>query len=262
MNSFRIGGKGRTFARAWQWAQWQVIERRQPLNSCRGVFETFADAIASAPRTKPLGYDAANAVDWYTEKQEGVSLDDYPAVFWLREAFASSRTVFEIGGHVGIAYYGFEHVLTYPADLVWTIQDVPSIVTAGRELARARGRTNLHFVTDVAQVDGADVLLAAGSLQYVDSPSLAGMISGFTHKPRHVIVNTTPMYNGASYVTLQNIGTAYCPYRIQGRDDFIASLTSLGYERIAEWRKDRAVRIPDHPEKSVDHYFGFYFRLS
>ena len=261
MNSGAFGEKSRPFRKGWRWLQWQLTERRQPLNGCRGVFRTFAEARASAPGIKPLGYDAANAADWYTEKQEGVGLDDYPAVYWMRNAFEDSRSVFEIGGHVGVAYYGFEHVMTYPEGLTWTIQDVPSIAEAGRQLARQRGRANLHFVSDSTEIDGADVVLAAGSLQYIDSPGLVDMIARFTHRPRHIIINTTPVYDGPAFVTLQNIGTAYCPYRIFNRSELTEGLAAHGYALVASWRKDRQLRIPDHPDRSLDHYSGFYFRF-
>lgn len=230
------------------------------MNSCAGVYESFAQARSRAPQDRPLGYDAAESQKWYLNKHEALQIEDYPVVFWLREAFGNGSSVFEIGGHVGVAYYGFEQVLRYPASLKWTICDVPSVTAAGVALAKERGRNNLFFVNQTSEVDGADIVLAAGALQYVDTPSLAESIAAFKRRPGHILINTTPVYDGPSFVTLQYIGTAYCPYRIFNRDELVGSLEKLGYSAVASWRKERVFRIPGYPDKSFDHYSGFYFR--
>jgi putative methyltransferase (TIGR04325 family) len=236
--------------------------RLQPVNAFRGVYASFADARQAAPRIKPVGYDSADSADWYLSKLNTVLQEDYPVLFWLRTAFEDSRSVFEIGGHVGVAYYGFAQVLAYPRDLVWTICDVPTVVAAGEALARERGRTNVHFVTSPAQAEGADIVLAAGALQYVESPSLAETIGSFRVRPRHVLVNTTPVYDGPAFITLQNIGTAYCPYRVFNRKEFVRAMRNAGYSLVSTWQKERAFRVPRHPDKSFDHYTGFYFRAA
>jgi putative methyltransferase (TIGR04325 family) len=181
-------------------------------------------------------------------------------VYWLRSALEDSRTVFEIGGHIGEAFYGFARVLPYPPDLQWTICDVPTICVAGEKLARERGKTNLRFVPDLRQTEGAEILLAAGALQYFEPPTLAETIAPWRIRPKHILVNVTPVYDGPSFVTLQNIGSAYCPYRIFSRQEFIGALENMGYTLVDAWRKDRALSIPGHPERSFDHYSGFYFR--
>jgi putative methyltransferase (TIGR04325 family) len=247
-------------ARALRWLRWRAHERLQPMNACRGVYPSFSAAELAAPGIKPVGYDAANSSKWYLSKLTGVSQEDYPVLFWLRSAFDDGRSVFEIGGHVGVAYYSFASLLVYPPDLIWTICDVPSIAEAGEALALERGRTNLRFVTSPTQVEGADIVLAAGALQYIDSPDLAGAIASFRRRPRHVLINTTPVYDGAAFITLQNIGSAYCPYRVFNRGEFVRSMETAGYLLVDSWRKERAFSVPGHPDKSFDHYSGFYFR--
>ena len=241
-----------------------VIRRRllpgQAINSLRGVYSNFSEAMGAAPRGKPRGYNHAESSDWYKEKLNSVTLEDYPALFWLRDAFeAGGRSVFEVGGHVGVAYYGYASVLRYPPGLMWTILDVPSVVSAGEMLARERGSSDIRFVSNLERSYGADVVLACGSLQYVDKPSLAEMIAGFSVRPTHVIVNSMPVYDGAGFVTVQNIGTAYCAYRIFNRAEFVGSMEAAGYRLIHAWSKPRSVFIPGHPEKSFDTYSGFCF---
>jgi putative methyltransferase (TIGR04325 family) len=225
------------------------------------VYATFAEASRAAPPTKPVGYDHPEPATYYRGRLDRIHHDDYPAIFWFRVALEGSESLFEIGGHVGVAFYSFARLVTYPPNLKWTILEVPAVAASGEALCSERGRTNLRFITDPSQTKGADIVLAAGSLQYVESPSLAEAIAGFRLRPRHVIVNKTPMYDGIPFVTLQNIGGAYCPYRIPNRADFVASLEHLGYELHDTWQKERLFRITGHPDKAFDHYSGFYFRL-
>jgi putative methyltransferase (TIGR04325 family) len=255
-------GKPLTVARILRGARLRLHERRQPVNEVRGVYSTFAEAIAAAPATKPLGYDSANAAEWYTDKRAGVQLEDYPVVFWLHQAFADSTSVFEIGGHVGVAYYGFQRILDYPRELSWTILDVPSIMAAGELLARERGATQLRFATGgLADQAGADIILAAGALQYLEA-DLGAIIGAFRHRPRHVLINVTPVYDGPAFVTIQNVSTVFCPYRVFNRQELITSMNAQGYDLVDCWAKPRRFRVPGHPDKAFDHYSGFYFRYA
>jgi putative methyltransferase (TIGR04325 family) len=231
-------------------------------DSFRGIYETFAHAQRAAPRFQPFGYDDANAANWYRHKLERIALDDYPVVYWLRDALQTGRSIFELGGHVGVAYYGYQSILEYPAGLQWTICDVPSVIAAGEALASERGRTNLRFVTSPTQSEGADIVLAAGSLQYIDAPSLAETLAGFRLRPRHILINNLPVCEHPGFVTLQYIGTAFCAYRIFNRREFVGELEGAGYRLVDSWQKPRATRITGHPEKSFDHYTGFYFQAA
>lgn len=256
----QIKGKPVTLARALRWLQWRWHDRIQPLNAFRGVYASFAEAQHAAPDVKPIGYDSAGSDNWYRSKLIAVSQEDYPVLFWLRSAFEDSRSIFEIGGHIGVAYYGFSTILSYPPGLNWTICDVPTIAAAGEALARERGRNNVQFVTSPSATAEADIVLACGALQYIDAPNLVDIISVFRTRPKHVIINTTPVHDGNTFITLQNIGSAYCPYRVFGRDELVLSLEQLGYALVDSWRKERLFRIPSHPDRSFDHYTGFYFR--
>jgi putative methyltransferase (TIGR04325 family) len=236
-----------------------VLDRLYPANAFLGVYGDFAEAQKNAPATKALGYDLAGSEDWYQNKIHDVLPEDYPVLFWLRSALADSRSVFEIGGHIGEAHYAFGRLLTFSPNLSWTILDVPTIVEKGKALARERGANNLDFVSSVDQVEGADILFAAGALQYIEKPSLAETIAGFSVQPKHILINVTPVYDGPAFVTLQNIGSAYCPYRIFNRDELVQSLKALGYRLVDAWHKDRKFKVRFYPDKSFDRYSGFYF---
>lgn len=257
---FKWNGKTLTATRIFQALQVRLQDRLQPVNSVRGVYSSFAEAAAAAPRTKPLGYDAANAGNWYYHKLTSVQLEDYPVIYWLKSAMADSKTLFEIGGHVGVAYYGFSRLLEYPADFTWTILDVPSVMKAGEALARERGQTQLQFAHGgLSSVKGADIVMTVGALQYLET-NIATILSDFEQRPKHLIINITPVYDGPKFVTLQNLGSVYCPYHIFNRQELVTSLESLGYKLIDSWTKPRQFRVPRHPDKAFDHYSGFYFR--
>jgi putative methyltransferase (TIGR04325 family) len=229
-------------------------------NDYRGVYQSFAEASRLAPKARPIGYDQPCVASWYREKLKHILHDDYPALFWMSMALKDAQSVYEIGGHVGLAFYGFERHLCYPSGLNWTICEVPAVVTEGRRLAHERGRDELRFVTSLTEFSGADIVLAAGSLQYVESPDLAETINGFSHKLGHVLINKTPVWDGPRFVTLQNLGCFYCPYLIRNRKDFVLSIELLGYELVDSWQKERFFRLLWHRDKAFDHYSGFYFR--
>jgi putative methyltransferase (TIGR04325 family) len=239
----------------------RLLKRNVAPNGFDGVFETFEKAAMAAPTGKTLGYDNANAGSWYRDKLNRVQFDDYPMLHWFEKSIQDGRKVVEIGGHVGVAYYAFSQLVQYPADLTWTIVDVPSVTHAGEELARERHRTNLRFVNNLEDItEPVDVLMASGSLQYVPGALLPERIRAMTAKPRHIIIHNTPVRPQHGYITLQNIGTVWCPYRIHGYDELIAPLVDLGYKLVDDWGKDRSVVIPRRPELRVDRYSGYYLR--
>lgn len=67
---------------------------------------------------------------------DNLRLCDYPLLHWLSRLFFEMpdgvRTgVFDLGGHVRIVYYAFRKCLDYPAQLRWTVHDVPNVIEAG-----------------------------------------------------------------------------------------------------------------------------------
>jgi putative methyltransferase (TIGR04325 family) len=238
----------------------RAFARATGLNLFRGVYGSFEEARASAPATKPLGYDHDAPAAMYDERLARPFPGDYPALFWLAPIVPKAKRVFDFGGHVGIARYGFARHLDFPKDLVWTVLDVPAVIERGRALARERAEVGLEFTTDASRADGADVFFAAGSLQYVSEP-LAEMLARLERRPPHVVVNKTPLYDGPSFFTLQNIGVAFCPYAIFNRDAFVEPVRALGYELVDTWENlEQSCTIPLRPDRSVPRYTGLYFR--
>jgi putative methyltransferase (TIGR04325 family) len=230
----------------------------------RGVFPTFAAAQASIPPTRTAGYDNAESADLYRERTRRVYINDYPMILWMgRFLGEGARRVFDIGGHIGIAYYAYQKFLSYPPGLTWTVQDVPAVNAAGARWATDHDAARrLAFADDVAAASGCDVLFAAGSLQYLDY-TLADAIAAMPQRPRYLLLNSVPVHPSQSYFTVQNIGVACCPYRVTAERDFLGGLSALGYELQDRWENpQRHCTVPFHPELSLDRYFGFAFRLA
>lgn len=225
----------------------------------RGVFSSMAAAAQSAPTTRPTGYDNPEAAQMYGDLREEVALADYPMIHWLARLSNDVRRVFDYGGHVGVKFYAYAPFLRLTAETVWTVCDVPRVTEAGRALAAQRSEPRLRFATDFASsIEDQDLLICSGSLQYIE-PTLAEQLTRVMRRPPHILLNTTPFHEGPTFYTLNSIGTAFCPYKIQNVGEFLEGLSRLGYELVHRWKiPGKTTHIPFHPEQSRYEYLGMY----
>ncbi len=229
-------------------------------NLFSGVYLSLAQAVAAVPQNKPLGYDCSGAAALYAERHQRVYPADYPVLFWLDRIIGKGTQIFELGGHTGIAFDAYQQYLRYPSDLSWTILDVPKVCSAGQELASQSGEARLSFVTE-PPAHSFHAVIASGSLQYLEGP-LSQTLSALAVPPQHVLLNLLPVTELATYFTIQNMGPAYCPYKISNRTELIGDLATLGYELIDEWQNpEKSCVIPFADQCfSLNHYRGYYFR--
>ena len=112
---------------------------------------------------------------------------------------------------------------------------------------------------DIADADGVDIIYASGVLQYLPQ-TLAEIVAGLKRRPRRIIVNTAAIHPSKSFFTLNSIGTAFCAYRVQSRDEFVAAVIAQGYTLRHEWRNiGKPLRLPFEPGHSLEDYAGFCF---
>jgi putative methyltransferase (TIGR04325 family) len=228
---------------------------------CWGVFETFAQAVAAAPGIKPVGYDHPAAAAMYRPWMERLEPKDYAVAFWLRPSLRPGAVVFDFGGHVGVKYYAMQQVMAMPDGLRWIVHDVPAVLAAGRALANERQDARLEFTDRLEPASGADAFLALGSLQYVETP-LARLLSDLERRPRAVTVSSVPMSDHPRYVTLQNIGTSFCPYLVENRRELQDDMARIGYRLVHSWTNpEKEARILDRPDRSVQGYTSMHFEL-
>jgi len=237
----------------------------------RGVFNTFEEAIASAPKTKNVGYDDPELAAEYVEMMETgnwegskrlIRAPDYPVMFWLNTLLNVSQvtpTVFDFGGNVGFHYYAYSKYVQFPHHLKWLICEVPAIEKAGKKLAE-KCSAPLEFSSDFTDANGYEIFFASGSLQYLKNFSEA--LSQLPQKPIHLIINRIPLYDGEQFVTLQNGGKVFYPQYVFNKANFIHSLNNIGYKLIDIWEdfQDSCI-IPFYPKHSVPYYYGLYLKL-
>lgn len=229
-------------------------------NLFRGVFQTHEEAQASAPLTKGVGYDNPEPAKMYREYMEHLTLQDYTCLFWLEKIVAGPMMLLDLGGHVGVKYYAYRRYLANHGMLNWRVFDVPAVTKEGQRLADEMGAKNLSFTSDYDSIQDADILFASGSLQYLN-PSLAAMMSS-SAKPAYILVNNLPVYDGPTVYTLQNIGTAFCPYKIFNGAEFVKQLEARRYELLDTWKvPGKGCHIPYHPRESIESYTGYVFAV-
>ncbi len=230
-------------------------------NLFRGIFESFDAAQRSAPETRPLGYDNAESASMYLDRTRKTYPTDYPVMFWLQKLLANGCTrVFDLGGHIGVSYYAYRKYLNYSPSLQWAVHDVPAVMAQGRKFAAEKDKDgHLTFCDRFDDVEGTDVLMALGSLQYLPE-ALVDRLRRLRAPPKHLILNLMPLHEKHSYFTLQSIGTAFCPYRITAVGEFLRSFEDFQYKLVDSWENpDKSCEIPFFPKHSLDRYHGFYF---
>lgn len=239
----------------------RFFKNAKNLNLFLGVYPSFEVASAQAPKNKLQGYDHDSPAALYDEYMEKLAPFDFPALFWLERLQGDVKTVFDFGGHVGIKYYAYSRYLSSKEQLKWTTYDLPAVVSRGKALAKKKAAHALSLTDELDQLkEGYDLLFASGSLQYLETP-VEKIFGELEKKPRYVLINMLPLNDQEDVVTLQNIGPAYCPYKIFGRRRFLQNLEKAGYRLVDEWKNpDKHCIIPFHDDKSVHSYTGMLFQ--
>lgn len=224
-----------------------------------GVYPDFATALLDIPKDRPVGYDnAESAVS--LGRETPMLPSEYPIIHWLSKLLPTNPNILDVGGYLGFSYDWYKKYDIYPPALRWTIFDVPAVVDEGKRMMEREPGRPLHFTTDFAEGSTADVLLASGSLQFIEE-SFAGMLAKLDRLPPHVLVNKLAATHQQEFYTLQNMGPSIAPYRVVRRADFIAALEAMGYELVDSWQNpELTCYIPFYPDHTVEAFDGFYFR--
>jgi putative methyltransferase (TIGR04325 family) len=225
----------------------------------RGVFDSFSQAIAAAPRGA-IGYNSPALARRYEEELElRLDCSDYPVLLHLDRIMGGASTVLDFGGNVGVHYLRYKTYLNLQ-EVQWIVCDVPEITAVGQKVCAPF--PNVEFVNSIADLKKrkVDVLVAVGSLQYIENFNILSDLIREGIRPTHVVIDQLPLHEGEQFVTLQNGGPVYYPQHVFNRSDFVASITDLGYELTDEWSVMLySCSIPFHPDKSVQEYAGLSF---
>lgn len=221
-----------------------------------GIYPDFKSALRSVPRDRLVGFDNEPSARRVADDLFRVFSMDYPIIFWLSRLLPDSRLLFDWGGNIGISYFAFRRHLSYPAGLTWLVNDVPAVVKEGLETAQKFASPELRFTSSMSQLSEADILLAAGTLQFIEAPF--EVLRAQPALPRHILLNKVPVYSLPAAVTLQNMGTALVPNHLFNEAEFVGNFAELGYGVIDEWETGLSCHVPFHSEHSVQAYKGYY----
>lgn len=229
----------------------------------RGVYQSFEEALTTAPETKPKGFDTKEFVGHFDNRRQQLFLYDYPFLYWLNNILRPDSSVFDVGGNAGVHFVAYRKRLRDWEQLHWQVCEVPVIVEAGRRFAEQEGFSDrLTFTSDFDNADGKGVLISAGTLQYIDA-KLAELLGGLANPPQHILINKLPLYDGAEYVTLQNGGVHFIAQRVFNRANFLGELEALGYQLVDEWvDSSRSCHVPFYPECDIANFCGLYLSKS
>jgi putative methyltransferase (TIGR04325 family) len=228
--------------------------------SCRGIYKSFAQAALDAPSDKLSGYDHRVISEFYKGRIDDLNPGDYPVLFWLSRLLPDAQLVFELGGSVGVGYYAYRRFLPFPPKLRWVICELPQAVRVGAEIARDRNESQLIFTEERQFFEEPDIYATFGALQYIEEP-FAEIIQNLRTRPPHLLINRVPLSSGEAFITLQNNGCWFSPYKVENKSHFVESIESLDYELVDKWEMNRPNIFLLHRGDALPTYHGMYFRL-
>lgn len=231
--------------------------------SSYGVFESFDEARRWLPPSREFD-EPALQTEYERVRMHRLYSYDYPVLFWLADAFSrGARSVYDLGGSVGVHFHAYRKVLRYPDPLRWQVCEVPAVCTIGREIARREDTPALQFTEalDPARID-SDIWLSCGALQYIEGGRPAQLLAKAAKMPGHILLNKMPLYRGADFVTAQNLGAgSFAPYYVYNDADVIDEIEQAGYRLVDRWDvPERQLYVPDHPERAIRKFSGLYFQ--
>lgn len=229
-----------------------------------GLFESFSQARDWLPANPEFDYSPL-AAEYVNVRTKQVFAYDYPVMLWLERALREGATrVLDIGGSVGVHFHAYRRYIDFPQGLSWCVVDVPAITAIGQNMVSQTDAEGLSFVNDLdPALSGNDIWIAAGSLHYFERARPGDLLQRCTTRPRHILLNKLPLYEGEDYVTAQNIGAScFAPMHVYNRRRFIGEIEALGYTLRDQWQDyERSVYVPGFSERCFPTHSGLYFAM-
>jgi putative methyltransferase (TIGR04325 family) len=233
---------------------WKFLSRA---GACRGVYSSYAEAEKACLAIKRVNYELFTGPQIIGEPTL-LRKRDYPIMFWLASCLKEESRVLDLGGNIGAEYFTYRQFLQFTSGVRWLVWELPYAVEFGEELARSLKAPGLAFTNRLEDGEGADIVLACGAAQYFEQ-DLATCLKRLRTLPSRLLVNRTPLCEGETFYTTQSTFGSAVPYRIQNLQEFIDSLTGLGYRMVDGWYDQRELVIPFHHARNVRGFYGFYF---
>lgn len=240
---------------------------RPVLNAVAGYqrpFPTFADAAAAIAGDEGGGHANPHQIGLTVRDAKKARPSDYPALFYIQGLLPQIRTVFDLAGGVGNAFYCYSKYLDMPAGLSWRILELPEQIRIGAELAKERNEHRLHYAAKWDEAEGVDLLIITAALHCIEKP-LSRMISELRRKPRYVLINRAALVDCPGFATVKEGRLYRIAVSLYNRDELIRGYESLGYELVDSWQiaePEHWVDVTCYPDRSVRAYSGLFLRLN
>ena len=233
-----------------------------------GLYDCFEEAIEQTPKTKVIGYDNKEILDWYklqfeTHFEKSYCFD-YPVLSWLtilNKIEAKSFNIFDFGGNLGNQFYSFEKKIGHVIRR-WVVCEVEVLSKCGKNIRDQKNARKLDFITDLNEATNIDIFFASCSLQYVNSIDPCYILNRLPEKPKYLIINRIPLTKGKTVVSLQNGHILYCPQYFYNDQGYWARFQEIGYKLLEKWEDHSAKCIIPHETRlHVPYYYGACFEL-
>lgn len=203
------------------------------------------------------GHENTDNVRWHLGSPNAALLSDYPALFHLLGRQDFIKNVFDMGGNAGNLFYRYDRYLHWPATMTWTVYDLEQNIRFGQTYAEERQEQRIRFTTSMDALDGADLLLASGSLHYFENP--IELIASVQTKPSFVLVNRTPLTDRDRYAVVQDVGDWMVACAVHNRREIYDGFRKLGYDVLDEWSMpEYQIKVAGSPAMNVSSYSGFF----
>jgi putative methyltransferase (TIGR04325 family) len=223
-------------------------------------FASLAEAQEAIRGVSNGGHENPYNIKLHLDLNQRLRPSDYAALFHLSRFIPDVKSVFDVGGNVGVLYYSYRRYLVLPKDLRWRVYDLPANVAAGQALAVQRRTSQLQFSQSWRDAEGMDVLIASGSLHYLPTP-LPDMIGQLQLQPEYILINRTPLQTGSQVATVQDAVEFRIACILYNRNDLVHRFEMLGYELLDIWDvAELSLVMPGYPEHSVPYYSGMLLR--
>ena len=248
----------------------RLIRGLQTLPATRAIYQTavgynrpFASLEAAHTAVLPytdMGHEHPVNASQHLGFKKYDRPSDYAALFHIQAIMPGVREIFDLGGNVGNLFYSYSTDIDELCGVTWQVLDLPAHIERGEAIAKERGAHQLKFTRDWANASGSDLLIASGSLHYFDRP-LSKMVDELQKRPTHILVNRTPLTDGAPVATIQDKGEYRVACMLYNRKELIRGLTQLGYVLVDEWRAtELSMEIAGYPEHKIWSYSGMFLR--
>ena len=224
-----------------------------------GVYRSYAEAHADIPPSRLAGWDHEDSASLWLDNIAPVRPSTYMVFFWLSKLYGAGQQLVDLGGSIGLTYYGYRRFSQMPDGARWSVVEVSSLARQGRQVAAREQVTDLDFIDDLSAAPACDMLLSAGAMQFMES-SVPGLLERMAAKPRYILLNKLPVTPDEGYWTLHNYGPAVTPMQVYNRAAFVGYFEQAGYRLKDSWDvEDLDCLIPFHPERFVRFFSGYLF---